>query len=107
MSVLDNVKKYAKLKGYSIAQLSRDTGIAESIIFRWKTLDPSVESLNKVADYLQVSTDQLLGRPIFDNQEDQDLYDVLSEPHGVLSYEGKPVDEATKKMIIQLLRGME
>ena len=45
-------------------RLSKDTGISDSMIARWKSGErsPSLENLLAIADYFDVSIDYLLGR---------------------------------------------
>ena len=49
--------------GVTAYRLFKDTGIAQSIIGRWKAgkASPSAEYLQEVANYFNVSTDYLLG----------------------------------------------
>lgn len=44
-------------------RLSKETGITQATLSRWKTgkTDPSIETLQKIADYFDVSLDYLLG----------------------------------------------
>jgi transcriptional regulator with XRE-family HTH domain len=44
-------------------RLSKETGITQATLSRWKTgkTDPSIETLKKIADYFGVSLDYLLG----------------------------------------------
>lgn len=52
------------LQNTTAYRLSKETGIKEASISRWKNSSelPSIENLVKIADYFNVSTDYLLGR---------------------------------------------
>jgi transcriptional regulator with XRE-family HTH domain len=63
-------------KGISGFQLAKDTGLAKNIVPEWKSgrIKPTADALQKVAQYLGVTTDYLLGVP---PTEIQRLYDAL------------------------------
>lgn len=58
--LLDNITKLCKKKGISIAKLERETGIGNGTIGRWDSVSPSIDNVCKVADYFEVTVDQLL-----------------------------------------------
>lgn len=60
MSLYDNVKQAAKLKGYSINRLEQELGFARSYISKFKTITPSADKIQKIADFLGVSSEYLL-----------------------------------------------
>lgn len=59
------LRLYAKRKELDISQntVSTDTGIIQANISKYETgkLEPNLETLGKLADYYQVSTDWLIG----------------------------------------------
>ena len=62
-------KVFAQLlqeKGITPYRVHKETGVAQSTLSDWKTkgCTPSVESLIKIAEYLDVSVDTLLGQEI-------------------------------------------
>lgn len=57
-----NVKKLCQKKGITFAQLEKSLGFGNGTIRKWDTSSPSVDKLEKIADYFQLSTDKLLGR---------------------------------------------
>lgn len=60
MGLYDNVKKAAKSKGYSINRLEKELGFARSYISKFKSITPSAENIQKIADFLEVSSNYLL-----------------------------------------------
>lgn len=60
MGLYENVKEAAKSKGYSINRLEQELGFARSYISKFKTITPSADKIQKIADFLDVSTDYLL-----------------------------------------------
>lgn len=62
MSIFDIVKQLANEQKISISELERKLGMGRNSLYRWKTQTPSSDTLQKVADYFNVSIDYLLGR---------------------------------------------
>lgn len=59
--VLENITKLCKEKdNLSIARLERETGLGNGTISRWETSSPTLENAKKVADYFNVSVDDLM-----------------------------------------------
>ncbi|GAK30394.1 phage transcriptional regulator [Weissella oryzae SG25] len=61
MTLFERIKETAKKQGISITELSSNAGLGEKTIYKWKTQEPKVETLKKVAKELNVSVDYLLG----------------------------------------------
>ncbi|MCI2161178.1 MAG: helix-turn-helix transcriptional regulator [Oscillospiraceae bacterium] len=59
----DRLLKLMKENNITPYRLSKETGITQATLSRWKTgkTDPSIETLKKIADYFGVSLDYLLG----------------------------------------------
>ena len=97
MGLYENVKKAAKNKGYSINRLEQELGFARSYIGKFKTITPSADKLKKIADFLDVSVESLLGnkddtpgyylneetakaaQEIFENKELRMLFDATRD----------------------------
>jgi transcriptional regulator with XRE-family HTH domain len=107
MNTFDRIKNLAKARGVSISDVAKAVGLKDAVMYRWKSASPNSDSITKVADYFDVSVDYLLGRPDTKEMSDADLKAILDEPNGILNFDGKPVDDETKDMIIRILRGME
>lgn len=60
----DIFKQLIQDSGLTVYQISKDTGISESLMSHWKSGRqlPKYDSLNTLADYFNVSGDFLLGR---------------------------------------------
>ena len=58
--LLENIRRLCSQKPVSIARLERETGISNGTISRWDTSSPTVENVQKVAEYFGVTVDQLL-----------------------------------------------
>lgn len=62
MTIKEKVQELARQRNMTIAELERNTGIANGTIGKWNRQNPSLETLQKISDYFNVSTDYLLGR---------------------------------------------
>lgn len=62
MQIYKNIEKICKDRNISIAKLERDLGIANGTLRRWGVTSPGIKSVVDVADYLEVSIDELCGR---------------------------------------------
>lgn len=60
--LLKNIRILCSKKPISIARLERETGISNGTISRWDTSSPTVENVQKVADYFGVTVDDLLSK---------------------------------------------
>lgn len=60
----DNFSKIIQEKRISLYKISKDTAIPKTIVYDWAagTREPVSEYVIKLADYLDVSVDYLLGR---------------------------------------------
>lgn len=104
--LLDNIKKESQKRGYSLRKLNDLSGLKPNIIYSWSKQEPSISSLQKVADVLHVSTDYLLGRSDSNASNNKlDLKDALDDEI-ILAFDGHNIpdeDKAKIKEYIQLL----
>ena len=61
--LLENIRRLCSKKSVSIAKLERETGISNGTISRWDKSSPTVENVQKVAEYFGVSVDDMLRAP--------------------------------------------
>lgn len=73
-SLKENVKKLAKERGVSIRKLEQDIGIADKSISKWDKMMPSIDKVEKVAQYFGVTVDSLLG---YTGDYDNDLQKLM------------------------------
>lgn len=99
------VKELAAQKHVSLAKVERDLGFSNGIISTWKTGKASQDKINSLADYFNVSTDYLLGRPEKhkEDQEELDLEQALDNAH---SFSGKPLSDHDRKVAKDVLRSL-
>jgi len=107
MSVLYKIKDLANEKGVSLSELERSIGISNGSISKWEKSSPKADTLQKVADYFNVSVDYLLGRT--DNKymnENQEIDDNILERalDSAMSYDGKGISDADRPIIKNFIK---
>lgn len=59
--IYENIRYYAKKRGISISELERQSGLARGHIGKWESKsEPTISTLQKVADVLGVTVNTLL-----------------------------------------------
>ena len=97
---LKQLKEVSKKNGYSLTDVAIKAGIGEKSIYAWTKREPTVATLQKVADVLHVSTDYLLGRTekmnyISDDNKQIDLKDTLDDEI-MLAFDGHEIPDEDK-----------
>lgn len=60
MGLYEQIRDIAKIKGYSVNKLEQELGFARSSINKFNKNKPSVDKLQQIADFLEVSVDYLV-----------------------------------------------
>ena len=71
MTTKDKIRKLCKERGTSANKLEKEIGLSQGYISKLSRTIPSSSKLQKIADYLEVTPDELLG---------DDVYSKYSEP---------------------------
>lgn len=58
--MLENIQRLCEQRNVTIAQLERDLGFGRGSVYKWDKNSPSIDKVQKVAEYFGVSTDYLL-----------------------------------------------
>ncbi|QEA50207.1 helix-turn-helix domain-containing protein [Leuconostoc lactis] len=109
MALIDRVKEVSKKNGYSLTDVAIKAGIGEKSIYAWTKREPTVATLQKVADVLHVSTDYLLGRTdemntsLANNKPTEVDIKKAIEQDIMLAFDGKPISDKYKRIIVELL----
>ena len=82
MNILETIKKLCASEGISTQELERRIGLGKRSIENWSKSSPSVENLQKVADYFRVSLDVIVGNetPQFELADLSDLKYLHDNP---------------------------
>jgi rep protein len=96
--VVDLIKSLCNKKGITVSALGVELGLGKNSITRWDENKPSVDRVQKVADYFGVSVDYLLSRtddphPAISNDDVKNAIDEYVKSKGkqstVIRYNGK------------------
>lgn len=60
--LVGKIKELCQKKGITVARLELDIGVSRGAVYKWGKHSPSLDIVQKVADYFDVSVDYLLGR---------------------------------------------
>lgn len=107
-----------KKKRVSPTKASLEIGLSKSTATKWKNTGatPQGETLNKIASYFGVTTDYLLGNeqkemPALTEKDERDISKRLDQTlrdlengQGALMFDGEPLDDITKELLISNLR---
>lgn len=101
-----NLKKLRKEKRLTQKEFASLMKVSQQTIASWESgrAVPGSDTLNKLADFFNVSTDYLLGREIYAKEQkiNQSVDDAIKSMH---HYQGKPVSDADKEVIKGILHG--
>lgn len=116
MGLYENVKSAAKEKGYSINRLEKELGFSRSYVSKFRSITPSADKIQKIADFLDVSSEYLLtGENISKSVNNQltkkDERDIakdmdairsklLNGADGPLSYDGEPIPKEDAELLL-------
>lgn len=96
VNLYEKIKELATQKKISIRQLEEKLGFANATLRRWDKNKPSVDKIQAVAKFFNVSVDYLLG-----NEEKSDTPDLTIEQilDSVENYSGGELNESDREML--------
>lgn len=68
--LVKNIKKICAIRGIYIRDMELALGFSPGLISRWIRMSPSIEKVMKVAEYLNVSLDELMSGQVEKNSND-------------------------------------
>ncbi|WP_283590337.1 helix-turn-helix domain-containing protein [Ligilactobacillus saerimneri] len=100
------IRDLRKQKKMSQSELAKIIGVTQTTITAWETgkAEPSSSAVANLADYFGVTTDYLLGRPEEKKEKDSNSVD-LADKKALLTYQGIPLSDEDREIIIRLMRG--
>ncbi|WP_270344600.1 helix-turn-helix domain-containing protein [Enterococcus thailandicus] len=106
MTTFERVKMLADKRKISIVELEEKLNFSKNSLYAWKKSKPSIDKLNAVADYFNVSTDYLLGRTDDPNAgvtpENRKLT-VEEALASVMSSDGKPLTDNDREILTEII----
>lgn len=123
MTLYERVSELAKKQGISVFDLADRLNLSRNSIYSWKKSSPKAETLQKVADYFDVSVDYLLGRTenpnpvgnshklewddvIFKDSEEEDLLAAFRLESEDMSKEEKRKFNNSLKGMMKIAKGL-
>ncbi|MFU0790807.1 helix-turn-helix domain-containing protein [Virgibacillus proomii] len=104
MTLFERVKKLAGKNKMTIAELERKLEMGSNTLYKWKKQKPSIDKVQKVADYFNVSVDFLLGRTDKKKLPEQNI-DTIAAHHDGEEWTEKELEEIERfKEFVRLKR---
>lgn len=102
------ISELRKQAGMSQFQLAKVLDIAASTLGMYETgkREPSLKVMQRIADYFNVTTDYLLGRPEKKKEKDSNSVD-LADMDALLTYQGKQIPDQDRELINDLLKRLQ
>lgn len=90
--IVDSIKRLCKEKDMSIPKLEKEVGLSNGSIYNWNKSYPSIDKVIKVADYFNITIDELIGRNISSEQQrDNNVILAARNKSGELTIEDKVI----------------
>ncbi|WP_192944560.1 helix-turn-helix domain-containing protein [Ligilactobacillus agilis] len=103
------IKELRKEKGLRQSELATTLHVSQQAVGSWETgrTVPGADTLNVLADYFNVTTDYLLGRPEKkdDDTKSNDIDDLDKMIDNARSFGGKQMTENDREIIKAYLKG--
>lgn len=87
--------------GKSMNQIERELGFPRNTLSSFKKQNPSVNRLEAIAKYFNVSTDYLLGNTTAKDYDSKRLDESIEHSK---SFDGSPLDDEDKEIIHNLIK---
>ena len=113
--------KLLEEKGLTPYRVAKETGVTQATLSRWKTgkVNPSLETLQILAEYFHVSIDYLTGKsseekekvsntqkaPALNKRDERDIKKKMEEmldlfnSDEALMFDGEPLDDETRQLL--------
>lgn len=102
------IRDLRKLKKMSQSELAKVVGVSQTTVTAWETgkAEPSSSAISSLADYFNVTTDYLLGRPEKKDDDAKVDYVALDKAlDNARSFDGEPMDEHDREILRGILKG--
>lgn len=111
MTLLDRVKELCKEKGVSQRRMEQDIGISNGASSKWENSSPSVDVVNKISKYFDVSINYLItgqktpDNPKLNSRDENDIAKRLEttlsdlDAQDALMFSGEPLDDTTRELL--------
>ena len=99
------IKELRKEKGIRQSELAKLLHVSQQAVGSWETgrTIPGADTLNILADYFNVTTDYLLGRP--EKKDDDAKTADIEDDDVIFTYEGRRIPKEDLELIRRIMRG--
>lgn len=103
----NNIKELRKSKRMTQKDLAEVMNVSQQTIGAWETerAVPGADTLNDLADYFNVTTDYLLGRPEEKKDDSIDHTALEKAIDEARSFDGKPMSDHDREIVRNILKG--
>ena len=101
----NNIKELRKSKRMTQKDLALAMNVSQQTVGAWETerAIPGADTLSELADYFNVTTDYLLGRP--DKKDDDAKTADIEDDDVIFTYEGRQIPKEDLELIRRIMRG--
>lgn len=101
------IRDLRKQKKMSQSELAKIIGVTQTTIIAWETgkAEPSSSAVANLADYFNVTTDYLLGRPEEKKDDGIDHTALEKAIDEARSFDGKPMSDHDREIVRNILKG--
>ncbi|MBC6925538.1 helix-turn-helix domain-containing protein [Ligilactobacillus salivarius] len=101
----NNIKELRKSKRMTQRDLAEAMKVSQQTVGAWETerAIPGADTLSELADYFNVTTDYLLGRP--EKKDDDTKTADIDDDDVIFTYEGRRIPKEDLELIRRIMRG--
>ena len=104
MNTYGLIRELVQQRGMSVSELERKLKLSNGSISKWDKSSPNSKPLTKVANYLNVTTDYLLGLSNSPTGKSADT-ELERAIDNARSFDGKPISDKDREKVKNILRG--
>lgn len=103
----NNIKELRKSKRMTQKDLALAMNVSQQTVGAWETerAIPGADTLSKLADYFNVTTDYLLGRPEKKDDDNVDYVALDKALDNARSFDGEPIGDHDREILRGILKG--
>ena len=103
----NNIKELRKNKRMTQKDLAEAMRVSQQTVGAWETerAIPGAYTLSDLADYFNVTTDYLLGRPEKKDDDNVDYVALDKALDNARSFDGEPMDDHDREILRGILKG--
>ncbi|MDM8273651.1 helix-turn-helix transcriptional regulator [Ligilactobacillus salivarius] len=101
------IRDLRKQRKISQTELAKILHVSQQTVTAWETgkAEPSSSAISSLADYFNVTTDYLLGRPEKKDDDNVDYVALDKALDNARSFDGEPMDDHDREILRGILKG--